>query len=181
MKKIIREKFFDRDTSIVAQDLVGKFLVRKIGKKKTAVMITETEAYDGFYDKASHGSRGRTKKSEEMFFNPGFFYIYLCYGVHFMLNIVTREENYPAAVLLRGAVGENRHRPLDGPGKITKFLQITGALNQQKAAVVSGLWFEDRGVEFKPADIKKTARIGVNYAGPVWSVKKLRFVLNSES
>jgi DNA-3-methyladenine glycosylase len=175
MKRILKQKFFNRDTKIVAQELLGKFLVRKINNKEIAVMITQTEAYDGPYDLASHASKGKTKRTQIMFGHPGNFYIYLCYGVHEMLNIVTREYGYPAAVLIRGVALENT--PINGPGKVTKFLNIARGLNGKAAEKSNDLWFEDRGV--KVLKFKKLPRIGVTYAGPVWSVKKLRFVLEN--
>src|SRR3954469_11003653 len=104
MKKVLSNTFFDRDTATVAQELLGTFLVRKIGRKEIAAMITETEAYDGPHDLASHASKGKTQRTEIMFGHPGNFYIYLVYGMHEMLNIVTREHGYPAAVLIRGIV-----------------------------------------------------------------------------
>lgn len=175
MRKILNEKFFNRNTKIVARELLGKFLVRKIGNKEIAVMITETEAYDGLNDKASHASKGKTKRTEVMFGNPGVFYVYLCYGMHYMLNVVTRENNYPAAVLIRGAAYKDLN--LNGPAKITKFLQIDKSLNNKRVKKVSGLWFEDRGIKINEKHIKRVPRIGVLYAGPEWSAKKLRFVM----
>ena len=88
-----------------------------------------------------------------------------------MLNIVTGPKNYPAAILIRGLEGVN------GPGKLTKRLKINKVLNNKKAVPKNGLWIEDRGVKIKKKDIKKSARIGVGYAGPVWSKKKLRFFI----
>ncbi len=173
MKKVLGQKFFERDTALVAQELLGTFLVRKIDNQEVAVMVTETEAYDGPYDLASHASKGKTKRTEIMFGHPGYFYIYLCYGVHEMLNVVTREHGYPAAILIRGVMADTTH--LDGPGKVTKFLGINRSLNGKKAEKSSGLWFEDRGM--KVLKYQKLPRIGVAYSGPVWSAKKLRFLL----
>ena len=177
MGKVLSRKFFNRDTKVVAQDLIGKFLIRKIGNKKISVMILETEAYDGFYDKASHAFIGKTKRNEVMFERAGIFYVYLTYGMHFMLNIVTREKDYPAAVLIRGAKVENSEVLLNGPAKLTKFLKIEKSFNNKKAEVSNGLWFEDGGVDINKNNIKKTPRIGVNYTGPFWANKKLRFIL----
>lgn len=177
MAKILNKRFFNRDTKIVAQELLGKFLVRKIGNKKITAMIVETEAYDGFKDKASHASIGKTKRNEVMFEEPGIFYIYLTYGIHHMLNIVTRKKNYPAAVLIRGVKIEGLNVLTNGPAKLTKFLKIDEDLNRKGALVSSGLWVEDRGVKIIGLKIKKTPRIGVNYAGPIWSAKKLRFII----
>lgn len=175
--KIIKGKFFIRDTKIVAEELLGKFLVRKIGGKEISAMITETEAYDGSNDKASHAFKGKTDRTKVMFGRPGIFYVYLCYGMYFMLNVVTREKSYPAAVLIRGAVTKESNTVLNGPGKITKFLKIDKSFNGRNAKKATGLWFEDREVKISGAKIKKSARIGVGYAGPKWAVKKWRFVL----
>jgi len=175
MKEVLSQEFFNRDTQTVAKELLGKFLVRRLHGKEIAGMITDTEAYDGFHDLASPASKGRTKRTEVMFGHPGNFYVYLCYGVYFMLNVVTREHGYPAAILIRGIKNEDYH--VDGPGKVTKFLKIGKTLNKKIADQTTGLWFEDRGVVVPSQRIKKMARVGVAYAGPVWSAKKWRFVL----
>ncbi len=166
--KILPPSFFNRPTLEVARDLLGKFLVRRFSDgTETALRITEVEAYDGPDDKASHASKGRTPRTEVMFGEPGHFYVYLCYGLHWMLNIVTGPKDYPAAILIRGVEGGN------GPARLTKALKIDGSLNTLPAAESSGLWFEDRGE--KVGKIKATPRIGVDYAGE-WSKKKWRFV-----
>ena len=174
MRKILGKEFFNRETKVVAKDLLGKFLVRKIGAKEISVMIIETEAYDGLRDRASHAFKGRTKRTEVMFGHPRVFYVYLCYGMYYMLNVVTREYDYPAAVLVRGIIGEGV--ALHGPGKVAKFLNIDKQLNCLEAGRAAGLWFEDRGTKIKEHQIIKRARVGVAYAGPTWSLKKLRFV-----
>ncbi len=175
MRKILKEDFFERDTKIVARELLGKFLVRNVHDKEISAMITEAEAYDGPHDLASHASKGKTERTKIMFGKPGTFYIYLVYGMHYMLNVVAREKEYPAAVLIRGIVLHG------GPGKVTKLFHIDKSLNGKMAGKVSGLWFEDRGVALPKSRIKKLPRIGVNYAGPIWSSKKLRFILNLKS
>ena len=175
---MLRKDFFNRDTETVAEDLIGKFAVREIGGKEISAMITETEAYDGRADKASHASKGRTARTEVMFGQPGKFYVYLCYGMHFMLNVVTREAGYPAAILIRGVVpATSEEIRLNGPGKVTKFLKIDKGLNDRKVGQGAGLWFEDRGMVVSKNKVKRTPRIGVAYAGPVWSAKRLRFVM----
>ncbi|MBX4200962.1 DNA-3-methyladenine glycosylase [Candidatus Parcubacteria bacterium] len=176
MRKVLAAEFFNRDTKIVAEELLGKFLVRKMNGKELAAMVTETEVYDGPHDLASHASRGRTPRTQVMFGHPGNFYVYLCYGVHEMLNVVTREKEYPGAVLIRKAILDTGV-PLGGPGKLTKSLNINRALNDKLAGKASGLWFEDRGINIPASRIQKLPRIGVAYAGPIWSVKKLRFAL----
>lgn len=174
MRKVLGKSFFARPTLVVAQDLIGKFLVRRAGKFEAAAMITETEAYDGHKDKASHASKGETARNKPMFGNPGRFYVYFVYGMHEMLNVVTRPKGYPAAVLIRGVVG------VAGPGKLTKFLKIRRAINNKEAIPENGLWFEDRGVKINKKDIRRMPRIGVSYAGPVWSKKRYRFMLKTD-
>jgi len=158
---------------VVARDLVGKFLVRKIRGKEIALMITETEAYEGENDLASHASRGRTARNAPMWDEARHFYVYLVYGVHEMLNVVTGKHNYPAAVLVRGVEG------CTGPGRVTRALNVTRTLNGKRAVPESGLWFEDRGVRIAPRRIKRTPRVGVAYAGD-WASKPYRFVLLDE-
>ena len=170
MKKILTQKFFNRPTLETAKDLLGKYLVRRIDGKEVAFPITEVEAYDGLGDKASHASRGMTARNAVMFGPASYFYIYFTYGMHWMLNVVTGEKGYPAAILIRG--GEK----ISGPARLTKFLKIDQKLNGLKAGKSSGLWFEDRGLQVNPRNIIRTPRIGVAYAGPVWANKNYRFV-----
>ena len=107
-----------------------------------------------------------------MFGPPGRTYIYLCYGVHWLLNITTREKGYPAAVLLRGVEG------VSGPGRLTKHFHLDSQLNNQLLTRVNGLWVEDDGFDVSPEAIKATPRVGVDYAGPEWSKMPWRFVLS---
>ena len=171
MRKILKPDFFNHPTLIVAQNLLGKFLVRKIGNKEIASMITEVEAYDGFNDKASHASRGRTLRNEVMFGEAGRWYVYLIYGMHWMLNVVTGPKDYPAAILIRGVADAK------SPGKLTKYFQINKSLNSKITSKTTGLWIEDRGVKVEAKNILKTKRIGVHYAGPYWSRRRYRFLI----
>ena len=182
--KVLTKKFFEsKNTAKIARSLLGKFLVRKIKGRIVAYMITETEAYDGFGDKASHAHRGITERNKIMFNEAGHWYVYFTYGMHFMLNIVTGPVDYPAAVLIRSvknAYPERGRRTalLNGPAKLTKFLKIDKKLNGAPAIKRSGLWLEDRGIKIKPKQIKIASRVGVDYAGPVWSKKKFRFFID---
>ncbi|MEX1014993.1 MAG: DNA-3-methyladenine glycosylase [Candidatus Paceibacterota bacterium] len=171
MKKIIKREFFERDAFEVAEDLLGKYLVRKYRGKEISLKINEVEIYDGYEDKASKASRGKTKANSPMFGEPGRFYVYLTYGMYWMLNVVTSKDDYPSAILIRGA-GE-----IDGPGKLTRDLKINKSLNTKKALPENNLWFEDRGDDVKKSDIKKTPRIGIDSAGKKWSSKPYRFLL----
>lgn len=159
--------FFDRPTTDVAKDLLGKFLIREHNDHHWALMITEVEAYDGPDDKASHAHKGRTARTEPMFAHAGIFYVYLVYGMHWMLNIVTGPKEYPAAVLIRGGLimlptGEIEH--IDGPAKLTKFLKIGKEFNGMDATNQTGLWFEDRDIAIPAEHIIERRRIGVDYA-----------------
>ncbi len=170
-EKILAPSFFDRETLIVARDLVGKFLVRNFDGQEFVSMITETEAYDGPEDLACHASKGRTARTEVMFGAPGHWYVYFVYGMHNMLNIVTGPKEYPAAVLIRGT------EAVSGPGKLTKYFEIDRSLNGQAASEKTGLWIEDRGISIGDSQIETTPRIGIDYAGPVWKEKPWRFIL----
>jgi DNA-3-methyladenine glycosylase len=173
MRKILTSSFFNRKTQIVARDLLGKFLVRKNNNREVAYMIIETEGYIGPYDLASHSSKGRTARTEIMYMKAGTIYVYFVYGMHYMLNIVTEEKGFPAAVLVRAVEG------ISGPGRIAKKLSIDKMLNGLPLSKETDLWMEDRGVQIPPKKIQATPRIGVDYAGEVWARKKLRFVIKN--
>ena len=143
--------FFHRPCLEVARDLVGKVLVHK-GKR---LRISETEAYCGESDTACHASKGRTKRTEVMYMDAGTVYIYLCYGMHWMLNIVTGEEDQPEAVLIRACL------EAPGPGKLTKALAITGDLNRGSVVDSDVLWVEDDGFR---CEIAADKRVGIGYA-----------------
>ena len=161
--------FFNRPTLDIAQDLLGKILVRRLPDGTlTRLRITEVEAYDGPDDKACHASKGRTPRTEVMSGPAGHFYVYLCYGLHWMLNIVTGTLDTPAAILIRGVKG------VTGPARVTKALHIARTLNALPATPKTGLWVEDDGT--KVGKITATKRIGVDYAGE-WKDKEWRFLI----
>jgi DNA-3-methyladenine glycosylase len=134
-------------------------------------MITETEAYTGPDDLASHAAIGRTERNAPMFGPPGTFYVYFVYGMYWMLNVVTGPVGYPAAVLIRSVEG------IAGPGRLTKTLKIDSSLNGKTASKAAGVWFSERSEPMKHR-ISRSSRIGVSYAGPIWSVKPYRFTLD---
>lgn len=119
---------------------------------------------------ACHAARGRTQRTEVMYAPAGTLYIYFVYGLHWILNVVTGPESFPAAVLIRAA-GE-----ISGPARLTRALAIDGKLNGRMAGRALGLWFESGK---SPGKITATPRIGVAYAGPRWSSRKLRFLAES--
>lgn len=156
----------------MAPELLGKYLVRKIGGRTIALKITDVEAYVGSEDKASHARFGRTARNAPMFSAGGVWYVYLIYGNHWLLNIVTGKKGKPEAILLRGA------ETIAGPGRLTDALKVTGAFSGKPASRLAGLWIEDREEKARQALIKRLPRVSVDYAGPVWSKKLYRFVLS---
>lgn len=157
--------FFHRPCLDVARDLVGKILVHETEAGVFRLRISETEAYWGVEDTACHVSKGRTPRTEVFFADAGTLYVYLCYGMHWMLNIVTGDTEDPQAVLIRACV------EAPGPGKLTKKLGITGSLN--KGSILDGpLWIEDDG--FRCA-VLTDKRVGIGYAAQEDQDKPWRF------
>lgn len=175
MREILDERFFNRPTLTVARELLGCFLCRRIGERVIRRKISEVEAYDGPMDKASHAHRGETLRNRVMFGNAGVWYVYFTYGMHWMLNIVTGPKGYPAAALIRGVEG------IEGPARVTKFFKIDRKCNATRAARQNGLWIESRDSAPLKGTIKRTPRVGVAYAGPLWSGKRYRFVLSKST
>ena len=170
--RAIPRAFFDRPADRVARDLLGQWLVvRGRGGRPERHLVVETEAYLGAHDLACHGSKGMTKRNATMFGPAGRWYVYLCYGMHWMLNVVTGAEGVPAAVLIRG-VGDHV-----GPGRLTKALAIDRGFDAAAASPRSGLWFEESGIAVPRRLVRRTPRIGVGYAG-AWAGKHLRFVVD---
>ena len=147
----LTQEFFHRPCLEVARELVGKVLV--CGDKR--LRISETEAYCGESDTACHAHKGRTKRTEVLYASAGTIYVYLCYGMHWLLNVVTGEENDPQAVLIRAC--ENAV----GPGKLTKALGITGEFNRQHICRQDVLYVEDDGVN---CGVVTDKRVGIGYA-----------------
>lgn len=178
MKKRLDRQFFERKTLAVARDLLGKVLIRKIGDRIVSALITETEAYCGPYDLASHASKGKTPRTTVMFGPAGYSYVYLIYGMYHCLNIVTEKDGFPAAVLIRGVLlGNGTH--LNGPGKLCRELRIDKTLNSIDIIGSKQLWVEDHGIIIRKSEIKTTPRIGIDYAKE-YKDKPWRFVLESK-
>jgi len=179
--KKLNRRFFNRPTLLVAKDLLGKILVRRLESGKILRgKIIETEAYIGPRDKASHAFGGRrTKRNEAEWLSGGHVYIYLVYGMHWQLNFSTAGANQPECVLIRALdVAEEENPDLaNGPGKLCRYLKLDKSFYGLDAARSRRLWLEDRGVKIEPRQIKATARVGIDYAGPFWAKRKWRFVL----
>ena len=170
MAKRIDKSFFTRDVLEVAPELIGKYIVRVLPDGNIIrARITETEAYRGEEDLACHASKGRTPRTETMYNEGGVLYIYLIYGIHWMLNIVTSELNKAQAVLIRGI--DN----FDGPGKLSKELLINKSLNNEDLENSNQIWIEDNNTKYK---VLTKTRIGIDYAGDFWKNKKWRFILD---
>ena len=168
--------FYSRPAVDVASDLLGKVLVRRVRRRNMAGKIVETEAYVGPHDLACHASKGHTPRTAVMFGEPGHAYVYMIYGFHFCLNVVTEPTGYPAAVLIRAVeplesvdlmrrLRNNPERDIDiasGPGKLCKAMSIDKALNGEDLLGAT-IWIEDRKLD--PGSILTSPRVGVDYAG----------------
>jgi len=175
-------EFYNRKTLKVAKDLLGKVLVKDTRNDTILTKIIDVEAYVGPKDKACHASKGRTKRTEIMFGPAGFTYVYLIYGMYHCLNIVTEEEDFPAAILIRGLEILRKENPtgsptrIDGPGRVCRFLEIDRTHNGLDATLGASLWIEDQGFAISRKQIQALPRIGVDYAGE-WAQKLWRFCL----
>ncbi|WBV57605.1 DNA-3-methyladenine glycosylase [Chryseobacterium sp. Chry.R1] len=168
----------NQDVIFLAQNLLGKVLFTQIGDQVTAGIIVETEAYFGALDKASHAYGGRrTDRTETLYHEGGVSYVYLCYGIHHLFNIVSSVRDEPHAVLVRAVeplVGkeimeQRRNMPFtkaaisSGPGSAAKALGIDRTFNK-KDLTGEEIWIEDHGIRYSPDDIVASPRVGVAYA-----------------
>jgi DNA-3-methyladenine glycosylase len=176
--KLPESFYLEPDVVSVAKNLLGKFLVTDLGDGLTSGMIVETEAYS-WHERGCHAFQGKqTNRNAAMFQAGGISYVYLCYGMYELFNVVTNEAGTAEAVLIRAlqpfdgqAIMLNRYqtksikRITSGPGKLTKSLGITRKLN---LANLSGdeIWIEDRGIKVKPSQRVASTRIGLNFDGP---------------
>lgn len=192
MTRINREYYLHHDTLWIARDLLGKHLYCNINQQGLrGGIITETEAYLGARDRASHAyNNRRTKRTETMFQEGGVAYVYLCYGIHHLFNIVTHKEDIPHAILIRAVLQTGypvktktkavKKHPglLDGPGKLTKALGITTQLD---GLPLDGnvVWLENHQIKVPEELIISTPRIGVDYAGED-AKRPYRFVLEDK-
>jgi len=177
--KLTRSFYLRDDVVQISRELLGKVLCSKINGAVTKALITETEAYAGVGDRASHAFRGRrTKRTEPMFTDGGTAYVYLCYGIHHLFNVVTAEAGTPHAILIRagqpleGISLMQRRRGkrtvdkslLAGPGSLAKALGITTRASGE--SLLGGkIWIEDHGIVVDPTLVREGPRVGVDYAG----------------
>jgi DNA-3-methyladenine glycosylase len=186
------QDFYTRSSvTLIARELLGKYIFTRFEDRITAGMISETEAYEGITDQASHAyNNRRTTRTEVMFAKGGVAYVYLCYGVHHLFNIVTNNPDIPHAVLLRGIIPAegisimekrtgkkyNGKGFTDGPGKVSQALGIRVA---HSGISLSGemIWIEDKGITVNSNDIKVGPRIGIPYANED-ALLQYRFLLS---
>ena len=177
MRKKLLRSFYVRPTLKVVKELLGKYIVRRIGKREIAGKIIETEAYIGPKDKASHAYGGKiTLRNWVEYLEGGHLYVYLVYGMYWQLNIVTEEAGKPECVLIRALDLAN------GPGKVCRYLKLDKSFNGEDLTPPSRgggkrIWLENRGERIRPSQIMATKRIGIDYAGLYWSRRKWRFIL----
>ena len=163
----IEKEFYRKDAVELAQSLLGKVICRNWNGEVLRGRITETEAYMCF-DSACHAYRGKTKRNAPLFEVGGKAYVYLCYGIHELFNIVSGEVGNAQAVLIRGVEGAA------GPGRATKFLKIDRSLNGIDLVESDELWLEDDGFSFNSFEAK--TRIGIDYADEIDRNRLWRFV-----
>jgi DNA-3-methyladenine glycosylase len=169
MNSRLTEAFFRRDVLEVAPELLGKTLVRRFNNNELRqFVITEVEAYSGDGDRACHASKGSTPRTEVMFREGGLVYVYLIYGIHWLLNVVTGNNGDASAVLIRGIQG------FQGPGRVGKALSLDKTFYGENLASSNRIWIEDT---HKPVHYMTTPRIGISYAGEPWVNKPWRYIL----
>lgn len=164
----LRKDFYTRDVLKVAPDLLGKELHIRNENGHFKYIISDVEAYRGMDDRACHASKGKTDRTEVMFEEGGVLYIYLIYGMYWMMNIVTSGRDVPQAVLIRG------FKEITGPGRITRELEIDSTFNNESLITSSRIWLTDA----EPVTVYNTGpRIGIDYAGEPWVSLPWRFYL----
>ncbi|BAX79882.1 3-methyladenine DNA glycosylase [Labilibaculum antarcticum] len=167
MNERLKNDFYIRDITIVAEQLLGKIIVRKYetGIEKR-FRITEIEMYVGEEDLACHAAKGRTKRTEVMYSKGGSVYIYLIYGVYWLLNIVTGKKDDPQAILIRSLDG------IEGPGKVGKKLRLDKSFYGEDLGSSTRLWIEDEGQLY---NYTAHPRINIEYSGEIWRNKLYRY------
>ncbi|MCD6233286.1 DNA-3-methyladenine glycosylase [bacterium] len=210
MRKRLKRDFFTQPTLKLANDLLGKFIVRNWRCKKIVGEIVEVEVYKGPKDRASHSFGGKiTKRNRIVYKEGGYIYIYLCYGMHWQLNIVSFLKGKPECILLRalepkinnlhkktnenftnrksytlkfpGAHGKlvDVYNLANGPGKLCKYLKLNKSFYGEDLTRSKRIWLEDRGVRIKSSNIIAAKRVGIDYAGYYWSRRKWRFYIKN--
>lgn len=164
--------YYRRPATELAPDLIGKLLCRRTEAGIIKYRITETECYYSEQDTACHASKGKTERTKVLYEKDGTAYVYLCYGIHSLFNVVTGNEGFPEAVLIRGIEGYN------GPGKVTKAMCIDRSLNGIDMVTSKELWIEDDGVR---PDFVAAKRVGIDYATEEYRDILWRYIIQDGS
>lgn len=170
MAKRLGRRYFCQPADMLAEDLVGKLLCRKVDNEILRYRIMETECYFGEEDTACHASKGKTERTKLLYEKGGTAYVYICYGMHFLFNVVTGREGHPEAVLIRGITGYN------GPGKLTRIMKINKELNGEDMVNSDRLWIEDDGCRLQ---IRTDKRVGIDYATPEYRDILWRYIADN--
>lgn len=189
---MLSRAFYQNPTLDVAKNLLGKKLIRRIGNNFLTALIVETEAYIGAEDSACHASKGKTPRTEVMFGEAGYAYVYFVYGMHYMLNVVTETKGFPAAVLIRAAEplenrpimvknrkGQEKH-VCNGPARLCQAFLINKSLNGNDLTADKELWIEN-GQEIANSEIVSKPRVGIDYADAKDREALWRFYIRNNS
>jgi DNA-3-methyladenine glycosylase len=163
----LSRSFFERDILQVAPELIGKTLIRFKSNEMFFFTIAEVEAYGGIEDQASHARFGKTARNAMMFARGGIVYVYLIYGVYWMLNIVTGTQEKPQAVLIRSL------NEIQGPGRLARHLEIDKSFNGEDLTLSARIWLEDNN---NHVDFIQKPRYGIDYAKEPWKSLPWRFI-----
>lgn len=185
---VISRSFFDRPTLTVARELLGQRLVKLEGDQRIAGLITETEAYIGTEDDGCHARAGLTNRNRSMWGPPGHAYVYFTYGMHWMLNIVTEQDGFPAAVLLRGVKPVGGHEVIqrrrtgrpdseltNGPAKLCQAFALDGSFDGLDLCHPQSVLFIERGVDIPENSVTTGPRVGFNQVSEPWKSMPWRF------
>lgn len=190
MAKKLSKEFFMGPSVEVSKNVLSKYLIRRLPNGKIlAGKIVEVESYIGPEDRASHafvpyrlrvrGIQKITPRNKAEYLEGGHIYIYLVYGMYWQLNITTGPKNYPECFLIRAIEVDQDFKNGKGPGKLCNFLKLDKSFYGENVATSKRLWLEDRGIKISKKDIVATPRVGIDYAGPYWAGRKLRFFVKN--
>ncbi|MBO5056632.1 MAG: DNA-3-methyladenine glycosylase [Lachnospiraceae bacterium] len=168
MGKRLLRRYYSQPATVLAADLIGKLLCRRTDAGILKYRIAETECYYREQDTACHASKGKTERTKVLYEKGGTAYVYLCYGIHSLFNVVTGKEGFPEAVLIRGVEDYN------GPGKVTKAMSIDRSLNGIDLVTSKELWIEDDGVR---PEYTAAKRVGIDYATPEYRDVLWRYII----
>ena len=183
MKKKLTRQFFKKDAVTVSKNILGKFLIHRLPNGKIIKgKIVEVEAYVGPEDKASHARNNKiTERNKAEFLEGGHIYIYLVYGMYWQFNITTGHAGHPQCFLIRAIEPENikDYTLTNGPGKLCNYFKLDKSLYGENVTTSKRIWIEDRGEKITQKNIISAPRIGIDYAGPYWARRKLRFYIKN--